>query len=277
MELDKIQKRFEILKNIDQILDKHIDSEDYADKIKNDINLSDDAICLLLGEYYLCENAVPEKEQLNPQFIQIIKDNYEDKKRLCIWFRMSSVLVDNLVINYLNNVWYTREQNLAVLSEIDIKILNNLDPAYYYNNATYLTTIIRVAAHNINTNKYGKGTKYAISFNGKIIITPNMLIESILSDTYSYLKYEKIDNKLFEYIEKVDSNELKNQAANNIELYEEIMKYYFEMYKDGMPNFYEIYLTNEHQDKNYKQKMLKLNSLYSVDKIAAYTNKDIYV
>lgn len=278
MDYELLKKRFSLINNVNSILQKYNNIEndnDRLNKIMKDKDLWDDSICFLIGEYYLFESTLKEEEQLNPHYLQIIKENYNKRAELCYWFRDSCVFALNIINNYQNSGlnWYNKEKILEKFNKNEANFINELSPMYNYINNTYITTIIRVSSFNLLSLMRGFEEYYSCSVNVDLDI--ELLLNNILSDIYSYMKFEKIDDEIMNDFNKLSRKELKKKFVENYSFFIESSNYYFDLYKNGYPNFYEIYMTNEHQDENYKSKILKLNPFYNIDKLSAYTNRDI--
>lgn len=278
MDYDLLKKRFEFMKNIDYVCNKYEYDDKLVFSIKNDRELLQDSIMLMIAEYYLYESCVDKKEQLNPHHIEMIEEYCEEKGKLCNYFRGSYTFADNVINNYLNMDEYIRRCSLILFPKNKKQIMETLEPTYQYSATTFLPTFIRMFAYNLYAKNNGANKDVDFHINMGMIkplkISNKLLLSSIFADTYSYLRFEKQENKFTEMVDKLELSELMKEIIQNQKLFVDIMKCYFELYSEGYPDFNEMYLTNEHQDKDYKAKMLKLNSLYNVDKIAEFNKNN---
>lgn len=270
MDYDAIKEIFFTNRNILSVMSKY-NNETMVEGLMNDSELTDKSIQFLIGCYYLYEVHKGENEIANPQFVEAIKDHSHEKEALCDWFRKSKVFAENVISDYFIS---SIQGNLPVRindikkDEKDYEVIKNLMSKYHYVKISYITTNIRINNYNMILSTFNIPKTFSNGFIQNIEYTDDQMINSILSDVYSFLKYQKIDNKFTYILENKDVKEIKDMFSKDLVFFSEIMAYYVQMFYENYPDFYEIYYTNEHQDKNYAKRMTKLNPLYVVDKIA---------
>jgi len=278
MDYEEIKKIFLTTRNVMTVTSKY-NSENMVEGVMNDGELTDESIQYLICHYYLFELYKGKDNMYNPHFIEIIENNSHKKEVLCDWFRKDKIFAENVITDYF--LLCAQDDEFITMYNFEkgdkrYEVVNNLISKYYYADISYITRSIRIN----NYNKLLKAFNIPVFFkNGlvkqKVKYTNSQMLSCILSDVYSYLKYEKIDNKITQILETKDVKEIKKMLLRDMEFSLEIINYYKALCITGYyPNFYEIYYTNEHQDENYEKRMIKLNPLYMVDKISVQPIKN---